>query len=509
MIDDILALLGDPATHDGAAVEVVRTHGALVFLAGPWAYKVKRPVRYAYLDFSTPERRRRMLAREIALNRPAAPDIYDKLLPLTREADGTLALDGTGPPCDWVLRMHRFPPEAQLSRIAARGPLDPALAAALGGAVAALHRAAPRGPGDGAARMGRAIDGLAAALAPLSGVLGDGGAAVLAGARAALARHAGLLDRRAAAGWVRRCHGDLHLGNLVVLDGGARPVPFDALEFDEGLATIDVLYDLAFLLMDLDRAGHRAAANIVLNRWLRDMPAPEHLDALALLPLFLGLRAAIRAMAAAQSARLDTRADDRRTEARAALRAAQGYLAPARPRLVAVGGLSGSGKSTLAADLAPAIGPAPGAVLLRSDQLRKALAGLQDTDRMPAEQYTRAASARVYAALRGRAARVLAAGHGAVLDAVHLGPDERAAVAALGARAGVRTDALWIDAPPDRLAARVRARQGDASDADATVLAAQIARAGPAPDWPRIDADAPPATVAARARAHLALPPAD
>ncbi|MBK5928884.1 AAA family ATPase [Rhodobaculum claviforme] len=502
--DEVTALMGAPATHGGAEVAVVRTHGARVFLTGPWAYKVKRAVRYPYLDFTAATTRRAMLARELELNRPAAPQIYDRLLPLTRERDGRLALDGSGHPEEWVLRMHRFDADAQLTRVAAEGRLDAGLAAALGDVVAGLHRAAqPPDPGRrvvGAAAVAAVIDGMAVSFARLAGVLGPDGGAFLGAARAALARHAGLLDRRAAQGWVRRCHGDLHLGNLVLVAG--RPVPFDALEFDEALATTDVLYDLAFLLMDLDRAGCREAANIVLNRWLHRMDDPAHLDGLALLPLFVGLRAGIRAMVAAQTAP----GPDARADARAALAVARACLAPPSARLVAVGGLSGSGKSTLAARLAPAIGPAPGAVVLRSDLVRKAMAGVGDTERLPPEAYTRAASDAVYAELRTRAGRALAAGHGVVLDAVHLAPAERAAVAGLARRAGVACRALWLDTPAERLLARVAARRGDASDADTEVVRAQIAAAQAVTDWPHLDGAGTPDTVARAARIALGLP---
>ena len=507
-MDDVIAFLSDPATHGGVEVEVRRTHGAVVVLAGPHAYKVKRPVRYAYLDFTQPATRRAMLARELELNRPAAPQIYDRLVPITRTAGGGLALDGNGAAVEWALRMHRFPAEAEMIRVVEAGGLGAALAAALGCTVAGLHAAAPRRPGAGAARMATVLSGLEVSFAGVAGGLDPvAGGAVLAAARARLARVAGVLDARAAAGFVRRCHGDLHLGNLVVLDG--RPVPFDALEFDETLGTMDVLYDLAFLLMDLDRRGHRAAANIVLNRWLHNSGEPAHLTGLAALPLFLGLRAAIRAMVAAQRAQGAGAAEARAARAEAAdyLAAAQGYLAPAPARLVAVGGLSGSGKSTLAAGLAPDIGPAPGAMLLRSDLIRKALAGVAETDRLPPGSYTEAASDRVYAEMRARAAQVLGAGHGVVLDAVHLTAGERRAAEALAGRAGVRFDGLWLDAPPPALRARVSARAGDASDADAAVVDRQLATAGAVTDWRHVPGDGLPSEVLETALNRLGQSP--
>lgn len=502
--DEIAAFLADPRTHGGQPVEVVRTHAALVFLAGDTALKIKRPVVYDYLDFSRPETRRAMLDRELELNAPAAPAIYDRVLPVTREPDGRLALDGTGPPEDWALRMHRFPAEAELSRIAARGGLTDALASDLGRSLAAYHAAAPQRDEAGPELIEDILDELDRVLAEIPQVIGRRHAAAFRSeAGAALAEVAPLLRARAAAGHVRRCHGDLHLGNLVLLDG--RPVPFDALEFDERLGTMDVLYDLAFLLMDLRKAGLPRSANIVLNRWLHHAGAPVHLDGLAALPLFLAVRAAIRAMVAGQRAQGADPADSlaASADARAYLAAARDYLAPPPARAVAVGGLSGSGKSTLATALAPELGPAPGAVHLRSDLIRKELAGVAETERLPPESYTSEASERVYGELRSRAARALAAGHGVVMDAVHLTAEERTATAAVAEAAGVPFAGLWLDAPAGVLEARVTARRGDASDADAAVVRAQLARAGDASGWTRIDATDTPETTRARARAAL------
>jgi len=504
-LDEIAAFLSDPRTHGGHPVEVMRTHAAMVFLAGDRAWKIKRPVVYDYLDFSRPETRRAMLQRELELNGPAAPQIYDRLVPITREADGRLALEGDGPAEEWVLKMRRFPAEAELSRVAARGGLTDALAADLGRAVAAYHDAAPQRAAEGPELIAEILDELGRVFAEMPQAIGRRHAvAFRTEAGAALDEVAGLLRARAAAGFVRRCHGDLHLRNLVLIDG--RPVPFDALEFDERLGTMDVLYDLAFLLMDLRQAGLARAANGVLNRWLHHAGAAAHLDALAALPLFLSVRAAIRAMVAGQRAQGATAAEAQAavTEARAYLAAARAYLAPPAGRAVAVGGLSGSGKSTLAAALAPDIGPAPGAVHLRSDLIRKAQAGVAETVPLPAESYTAEASARVYSELRSRAARVLAAGHGVVMDAVHLTAEDRAATAAVAREAGVGFDGLWLEAPAEVLLARVAGRRGDASDADAAVVRAQLARAEGG-GWLRLDASGAPEATEARARAALGL----
>ena len=500
----VVAFLSDPAAHGGAAVEVAQTHGALVFLAGDRAYKLKRDISYDYLDFSTPERRRAMLQRELDLNRAAAPEIYDGLVAVTRTATGGFELGGVGQPVEWVLRMRRFPAEAELAEIARRDGIDPALADAIGAVVARYHAdAAPAATDDGAGRIGRVIADILSSLADMEDALDPAAVARLRGAaEAALRRVAPLLDARARAGFVRRCHGDLHLGNLVVIKG--RPVPFDALEFDERLATTDVLYDLAFLLMDLMHAGLRPAANRVLGRYLAHADTPDHHDGLAALPLFLALRAAIRAMVAVQRARLAKDPAEGRAEARGYLADAAAYLDPPGPALVAVGGLSGSGKTTLAAGLAPGIGAAPGAVHLRSDIERKIMFGVDPLEPLPAEGYRSEVGAQVYERLRERAARALRAGHSVLLDAVHDIDAERAAAEALAARAGVPFAGLWLEADPQALVARVSARRGDASDADAAVVRRQLEAAPAAVDWHTVDASGSAPETQARAREVLA-----
>jgi predicted kinase len=283
-----------------------------------------------------------------------------------------------------------------------------------------------------------------------------------------------------------------------------RPVLFDAIEFDEALATIDTLYDLAFLLMDLDRRGQLEAANAVLNRYLWRSGAEIDLDGLAALPLFLGLRAAIRAMVTAERAGQEegvASARDRDT-ARALLAAAGAYLAPSGPQLVAIGGLSGTGKSTLGRALAPGTGPVPGAVHLRSDLERKSLRGAGETTRLGPDAYTRAAGEEVYAVLRAKARHVLAAGHAAIVDAVFAEAGERAAIEAVAAELRVPFRGLWLEAAPGVLLQRVEGRIGDASDATGAVLRLQLAGDTGAltPRWSRIDAGGSAAATLARAR---------
>ena len=496
---EIIAVLSDPASYHGhPPVERVDTHAARIFLAGPEAIKIKRPVRYSYLDFSTPERRRQALQRELEINRPEAPEIYRDLVAIVRKPDGSLALGGEGTPVDWALRMHRFDGELLLSKLAESGPLGDELIVTLAQRVDAYHRraVAQRVVGLGAAAMSAILEELSTEL----GRLADGPtlAPLLAACSRALEVARDVLDARAHVGFVRRCHGDLHLGNIVVIDD--RPVLFDALEFDERLATIDTLYDLAFLVMDLDHRGQRAAANLLLNRYLIENGDDAGIAGLAALPLFLALRAAIRGMTELQ------RGGPKSLErGRSYLDAAASYAAPTAPRLVAVGGFSGTGKSTLAHALAPKLGPAPGALHLRSDVERKRLLGTPEQERLPPETYTPAMSDRVYARLLDKAQLALRAGHAVVLDAVYSTPEERTAVEALAAALAVPFTGLWLAAAPDILDARVTARRGDASDADAAVVSAQVARGAGIIDWPQIDAGSSPSATLDAACAVLGL----
>ncbi|PWE18133.1 hypothetical protein DDZ18_00515 [Marinicauda salina] len=477
------AFLGDPATHPGAeTVERIETHGAVVFLAGDAAWKVKKPVDLGYLDFSTLEKRRAACEREIELNRPAAPQIYLGVSAITRQPDGRLAIDDGGEVVECAVRMRRFPQDRLLDRLAEAGELDVDLMARLAAVIRAAHeRAEPATDRDGYADLVAVLDDNERALSAAGDRLDpDEVKTSCEDARAALDAHADLMRRRSREGYVRRCHGDLHLANIVLLDH--EPALFDALEFDEALATTDVLYDLAFLLMDLAHRGLTPHAARLLAHYLAPDP-PAALDGLALLPAMTALRAQVRAKVA-----LDRGGDGATREARAYLDLSLDLLDPPAPRLVAVGGLSGTGKSTLAAALAPELGGSLGALVIRADLERKALAGVAETDSLGPEYYTAEMSRAVYARMRDKAGRALAAGHSVVLDAVHARPDERDAAAALAREHGVGFDGLWLEASPDTLVARVGARSGDASDADAAVVRRQLGYDVGAVDWTVLDA---------------------
>lgn len=489
---DVLAFLADPANWPAPGpVTHVQTHGAHVFLCGEEARKIKRAVRYDYMDLSTPDLRHAMLVRELELNSATAPMIYRDVVAITHEKANGLAVDGPGAPVEWMLRMHRFAAGAEMTEVADSGRLTDAVAIRLGRVIRSFHAGCPVRDAPGDMLIEEILDELDRVLAPFTAGRGDDVARFLQLGRQALVLHAPLLRDRTAAGHVRRAHGDLHLRNLLLLDG--QPVLFDALEFDERLGTCDVLYDLAFLVMDLCHRDMARQANLVLNAWIEH--ANDGADAgLAALPLFMAVRAAIRAMVALQTDQASGQTGASADEAALYLQQATNALRTPAPTLIAVGGLSGTGKTVLARDLAPGIGPCPGAIHLRSDTLRKAM----DTP----VTYSAAARGAVYDRMFARAVGLLAAGQSVVLDATFLDTAHRQAAETLAQTAGVPFHGIWLTAPLPVLLARVSVREGDASDADAAVVRAQLAMApAPASGWHCVDAgDAPAVTLAAARR---------
>lgn len=467
-------------------VERIETHAAIILLSGERAYKLKKPVVFSFLDFRSLDSRRAALEAELRLNRRTAPELYEAVVPVV-EGSGGLELDGAGEPIEWLLVMQRFAEEGRLDHVADRGELTPRVIADLARSIAAFHEALEPLEAGGSAAMRAVIDGNAEdlrrsvpavfAATPVEDLI--------AATEAEFARRAGLLDRRRAAGFVRHCHGDLHLENIVLID--ERPVLFDCIEFNDDFARIDLLYDLAFLLMDLIDRGFVTEARELLQAY---NDRREDDAGLALLPFFLSVRAAVRAKVEAFA--------EETGKAKVYLELATTALRPAPPLLLAIGGRSGTGKSSVARAVAPRVGALPGALLLRSDVIRKRLFGVEPTAKLPEEAYSDRVSADVFACLAERAETLLRAGRTVIADGVFGGPEKRARIERAAEVAGVPFVGVWLEAPERVLEERVAGRRGDASDADLEVVRAQKQMATGAITWRRIDASAGVAEVAGR-----------
>ncbi len=491
---EIVAFLRDPATHQGLPVEVIETHVAYVFLAGDLAYKLKRAVKFPFLDFSTSDGRKVACENEVRLNRRTAPSLYRGVTAVTREADGRLTIAGQGEPLDWLVEMNRFDQAMLFDRLSEAGALDDDLVSRLADAIAAFHDGVEPRPDKG----GR--DGLATVIDGNMDTLRRSSPALFKASeldrlerlwRGALERTSALAEARRESGFVRWCHGDLHLRNICLLDGA--PTLFDGIEFNPDIACVDVLYDLAFLLMDLQHRRRRDQANLVLNRYLA---RTEDYAGVALLPLFQSLRAGVRAMVSAIEA-IEGQAE-LKSEARDYLRLAFAFFEPPPPMLIAVGGLSGTGKSTLARTIAPLVGAAPGAVIVRSDMVRKHMFDAAPEDRLSPDAYQEPVSEKVYAHMASLARDALSGGATVIADAVFARPEQRDAMAALARHAAVPFAGLWLEAEQTQLIRRVderAARAADASDATAAVVEQQLAYRLGDITWLRLDATGDPATV--------------
>ncbi|WP_342240401.1 bifunctional aminoglycoside phosphotransferase/ATP-binding protein [Inquilinus sp. OTU3971] len=501
----MIAFLSQPEAYGAASVQRVETHASIVFLAGGHAYKLKKAVRFSYLDYSTPELRRAACEKELVLNRRTAPDLYLRVMPVCRAASGGLTLGGDGAIVDWLLVMLRFDASGQFDRLARHGQLTVEMMRQLADRIADFHRSlSEEQQFGGPAAIAEIIVENDGNLARFGTGLFDAAAISRLTMRSLdeASRHKRLLHQRQREGHVRRGHGDLHLGNIALWRGA--PMLFDAIEFSDRLACVDILYDLSFLLMDLIERSRPDLASAVFNRYLDRMP--DETDGPPLLPLFLSIHAAIRAhvQATMASGATDSAARlDARRRATGYFELAGELLQASPPRLLAIGGVSGTGKSTLAAHLTPYTGRPLGARILRSDVIRKQLHGVAPEDRLPDSTYTLEKTARVYDALRREADQLLASGCSVIVDATFLDPAERAAIRAVADGREVPFAGLWLDAPDSVLASRLSVRVSDASDATPAVLGRQRHEATAPADWADFASDCPASTLVFRTLRYL------
>jgi len=464
----------------------IDTHASMIFLGGDRALKIKRAVRLPFLDYSTLEKRRLACEEELKVNAGNAPELYRRVVAITCNSDGALEIGGAGTPVEWAVEMARFDEEQTLDRVAASTTLEPFLADAVAEAILRSHDKAPRAGGETwLASLLPIIDRNTQRFRAVSGLDAVAIDRLDAASRDLATKLQPLLGRRAGRGFVRRCHGDLHLANIALVDH--RPLLFDAIEFDPAIATTDILYDLAFTLMDLIHFNQAAAANAVFNRYLA-LAEDENLDGLGLLPLFLSIRAAIRAHVLFMKSEQTSDGEAVWREARRYFDLAGRLISPKPPLLVAIGGLSGTGKSLLARGLAGLIEPLPGALIVRSDVVRKHFFGVGETTALPPAAYLADVTERVYQGLSSTAQRVLAQGSSVVLDAAYLQESERKEITGLAARSNTPFVGLFLTADLATRLARIAQRRGDASDATRDVALQQGAYAIGAVEWHLIDA---------------------
>ncbi|TGQ31428.1 aminoglycoside phosphotransferase [Mesorhizobium sp. M00.F.Ca.ET.216.01.1.1] len=489
-----VAFLLNPAAYgETGPVEAIETHISRLFLVGQRAFKMKRAVKLPYVDFSTPALRLAACEKEVELNSRTAPGLYLGVRRITRE-DGRLAFDGTGELVDAAVEMIRFDQSQLLDRMAVGGELTPALMTAVARMIVQYHRGAPEiHTGSGSANLTCVLAINEAGFAT-SHVFEraeiDGFTEAF---RIALARHSELLDRREAAGKVRRCHGDLHLRNICLFDG--EPRLFDCIEFNDQIASIDVLYDLSFLLMDLWHRGFPEFANLVMNRYFDEA---DDEDGFILLPFFMAVRAAVRAhVTATQVEEASTDSDGLIAEARSYFALARTLLKSVSPRLIAIGGLSGSGKTTVAEALAAQVGAPPGGRIVESDRIRKAMHGVPAETRLPDRAYRPEVSDRVYREMAWRAGLILSEGGSVVADAVFDRPADRERIEKAARDRGVVFAGFWLTADPLVLWQRVNERKSGPSDATVDILSRQLQRNGSQSNWRKVDADRKPADVTA------------
>lgn len=505
LVAGLRALLG------AAAVETIETHISTVLLAGEFAYKLKKPVDLGFLDFTTLPARKRYCEQELRLNRRTAPQLYLDVVAITGTVDEP-RLGGAGEPIDWTVRMRRFAAENLLDARARAGLLDAACIDRLAATIAAFHMEAPRV--DAASALGSAGTVARWMLDNIDGLREHTGASVdraridaLADwTRRELERRAALLQARHRDGFVRDCHGDLHLGNIVLVDG--EPVPFDCIEFNDELRCIDVVNDIAFTVMDLLERRQGYLAWRLLNAYLE---ATGDYGGVPLVRVYAVYRALVRAKVALIRAQQPALSPASRLHQHgdfaAHLALAEALARPAPALVVAMHGLSGSGKTFVAQRLLERLG----AVRVRSDVERKRMFSLSPTARVDAELraelYGADATRATYDRLADAARAIVAGGFTAIVDAAFLKRAERDAFAALARGLGARFAVVACEAPVDVLRERVAERAAadrDASDATLEVLDRQLAWLEPVRDEDgalHIDTAAPPDEVARRCEA--------
>ena len=486
--------LPDRYPHATEPIESIETHISRVFLAGDWAYKIKKPVRFEFLDYSTAALRQRLCERELEINRRFAPDLYVDVVPIRDSPQGWTFL-GSGPIVEHAVRMRRFSQDEMALPTLESDSLAPESMIGLADRLAEYHRAAPDAAGVSAdvgnetieplipPRLTRDMQGVDALVEPAFRNVRFLVSALSHGSRRdqmrgletwfqqQVSKDRSRFLKRLTSGRVRECHGDLHLGNLLYRNG--QWIAFDAIEFNESFRRIDVASELAFLAMDLEERGFAAHAHRLIDRYLE---VSGDYDAAGMLPFYLTYRALVRAKVDLLRQR-QTTGDPQAgfsSTGQAYADLAQVYARRRTPELWITFGPSGSGKSVASARIVEH----DGFLRLRSDVFRKRRVGLApEADSRSAfgqSLYTSTASDQTYLELAATAEQLLQDGFSVIVDATFLQRQRRQFFRGIAERIGVTFRILQCMAPVAELRYRVAHRTGDASEATLEVLERQL-----------------------------------
>jgi len=464
--------------HPVSRIELIETHISWVILTGDYAYKIKKPVDFGFLDFSTLQLRRVCCEQEVLLNRRLAPEIYLDVVAITGTADRP-SFCGEGEAIEYAVKMAQFPQSAQLDNMLAAGTLNADHMDAIARLVADFHQSvevadAGMKYGDSDVvyqpveenfiQINQHID-----TTPYSSTLDT----LKRWSQAEFSRLNKALAKRKHDGYIRECHGDMHLRNMLWLDG--KPMAFDCIEFNAALRWIDVISEVAFLVMDLQDRQQQRLANRFLNSYLE---ISGDYSALSLLPFYLVYRAMVRAKVNALRLEQDNVSDEEKAQTRTAfesyLELAAGYTRKAEPKLIIMRGLSASGKSTVSRQLLDRLG----AIRIRSDVERKRMFNATDSDpsanKIDSGIYSAKASEQTYARLAMLATTIIDAGYSVIVDAAFLKHEQREPFQRLAGVLDVPYIILEVTAPDDVLRSRIKQRKNDVSDADLAVLEHQL-----------------------------------
>lgn len=460
-------------------VTLIQTHSSYVFLTGDYAYKVKKPVDFGFLDYSSLAKRKQFIEEELRLNRRTAPELYLDAVAITQMGD-RYRLEGSGKAVEYAVKMRQFEPGALFSDLIQTDQLTPDLMVQLAEQVAQFHRSAASN--DGITRFGQvsqirqAFDENYAQSQPYIGrgqtqkQLSD----TQAYSDRIFADWGDRFQARMDQGKVRECHGDLHLGNICLWNGEVRL--FDCIEFNESFRFVDVLEDIAFTVMDCDAQGRADLGTVFLNSYLEQT---GDWQGVALLPLYLSRQAYVRAKVTSFRSDDSQLSEEMRKQLQAQAshyyQLAWQYTQLQQGQLILMSGLSGSGKSSVANQFSQM----SRAIHIRSDAVRKHLSGIPLEQRGDSSLYSPEMSQQTYARLEALGLELAGLGHRVILDATYDRYALRESLLASAQAANIPVHILVCEAPMDVLRDRINQRKGDVSDATIEILERQIANAEP------------------------------